>query len=58
MALLASMLSSITANPNPRVVLTTHFLELFEYDLISPETHDRLAKYRMDYILQEETDER
>lgn len=50
MALLASMIISIVASPNPRVVITTHFLELFEYDLLG-DTTPSILKYKMDYIL-------
>jgi len=48
MALLAAMVGSLIAGPNPRMVVTTHFLELFEYGLMDDAG---LLKFRMDYIL-------
>jgi len=36
------------------MVVTTHFLELFEYGLIAPVVDLRVLKYRMDYLLPED----
>jgi len=55
MSLLAAMVRSLVSEPNPRMVLTTHFLELFEYNLFGPDTDARLSKFRMDYIMPGET---
>lgn len=51
MALLAAMVDSIIADPNPRMVVTTHFLELFEFGLMGADCDAGLLKFRMDYIL-------
>ncbi len=50
MALLASMISTLVTRPNPRMVVTTHFLELFECGLLG-DADSKLLKFRMDYIL-------
>ena len=48
MALLASMIEHLVSHQKPRMLVTTHFLELFEYGLLSQETMDRaIDTYRM-----------
>ena len=47
MALLAACVGVLSEGPAPRMVVTTHFLELFEYGLMPD---DKLLKYRM-YLL-------
>jgi DNA mismatch repair protein MSH5 len=54
MALLAAIVGALTAELNPRMVVTTHFLELFEYNLFGHDADARLSKFRMDYILPDE----
>lgn len=50
MALLSAMMASIASSKKPRMLFTTHFLELFEFDLLG-EADERFLKFRMDYIL-------
>lgn len=50
MALLASMIGSLVASPNPRLLVTTHFLELMEYGLLG-EAASKVEFYKMDYII-------
>jgi len=50
MALLSSMIGSLTTSPNPRLLVTTHFLELMEYGLLGA-ADAKTTKFKMDYII-------
>jgi DNA mismatch repair ATPase MutS len=51
MALLGATVGYLSEGVSPRMVVATHFLELFEYNLMPDK---KLLKCRMDYILPEE----
>lgn len=52
------MVSNLVLDPSPRMVVTTHFLELFEYNLFDPSAAEKMRTFKMDYLLPEEEEER